>query len=202
VVAVSYRLLQLITDRLIDLTARGKRVVLLIDEAQAMPQASMEALRLLTNLETEKYKLLHIVMFGQPELDEILQRPSIRQLRQRIAFSHVLPHMTLDAVEAYITHRLTVAGYNGAPLFAPAAIKLLYKASRGTPRLINILAHKSLIAGYGQGARKITASQVRAAVNDTEDTRQASGNSMYRLLGIVTSILVGLGVFLYLGWAR
>jgi MSHA biogenesis protein MshM len=87
-------------------------------------------------------------------------------------------------------------------LFAPAAIKLLYKASRGTPRLINILAHKSLIAGYGQGARKITASQVRAAVNDTEDTRQASGNSMYRLLGIVTSILVGLGVFLYLGWAR
>lgn len=197
-----HRLLQMISDRLIELTATGKRVVLLIDEAQAMPVASMEALRLLTNLETEKYKLLQIVMFGQPELNEILQQPSIRQLRQRIVFSHELPSMNSEAVEAYLAHRVTVAGYNGTGLFEPAAIRLLHKASRGVPRLINILAHKALIVGYGQGVRRVGVRQARAAVQDTDDTRHGLRGGRLRLLGILTSILIGVGLYFYLGLTR
>ncbi|NNG13579.1 MAG: AAA family ATPase, partial [Gammaproteobacteria bacterium] len=196
-----HRVLKLITDRLIELTAKGKRVVLMIDEAQAMPEQSLEALRLLTNLETEKYKLLQIVLFGQPELDVILAKPSIRQLRQRIAFSYNLPFMDREGVQAYLTHRLLVAGYGGSPLFADKAIDSLYRASRGVPRLLNILAHKALMAAYGQGAKTVELQHVSAAVADTEDAHmQKTGlqNWMkYAFVGLAV-IAVGLVGFFYL----
>lgn len=197
-----HRILQLINDRLVELNAEGKQVVLLIDEAQAIPEQSLEALRLLTNLETEKHKLLHIVLFGQPELDEILKKPSVRQLRQRIAFSHELPHLDLDGVEAYVSHRLTVAGYNSSPLLQPAAIKLLHKSSRGVPRLINILSHKALMLAYGQGVRQVTAAHMRAAIKDTEDAHSRVDNHFYKMLGVASTLLLGLGVYVYLGIVR
>lgn len=194
------RILKLITEKLIELNTEDKKVVLLIDEAQAMPEQTLEALRLLTNLETEKHKLLHIVLFGQPELDELLQRPSVRQLRQRIAFSHELPHLDRDGVEAYIAHRLTVAGYNGSALLPATAINFLHKASRGVPRLINILTHKALMLAYGQGMRTVSMAHMRVAVEDTEDAHMRRGNKVYKMLGVVTTVLLGLGV--YLGMAR
>jgi MSHA biogenesis protein MshM len=132
-----------------------------------MPLETLEALRLLTNLETEKRKLLHVVLFGQPELDRKLAIKSIRQLRQRITFQHSLKGLLEDEVGAYVAHRLAVAGYRGAPLFAPRAVAALHRASTGVPRLVNILAHKSLLAVFGQGVRHVERVHVRNAVADT-----------------------------------
>lgn len=196
-----HRTLKLITDKLIALNAEGKRVVLLIDEAQAMPEQSLEALRLLTNLETEKYKLLQIVLFGQPELDVILAKPSIRQLRQRIAFSYNLPFMDREGVQAYLAHRLLVAGYGGSPMFVEKAIDSLYRASRGVPRLLNILAHKSLMAAYGQGARTVQLQHVSAAIADTEDVhsqKPALKNRIKYVFAGLVVITLGLFAIIYL----
>lgn len=185
-----HRTLKLITDKLIAFNAEGKRVVLMIDEAQAMPEQSLEALRLLTNLETEKYKLLQIVLFGQPELDVILSKPSIRQLRQRIAFSYKLPFMDREGVQAYLAHRLLVAGYSGSPMFVDKAIDSLYRASRGVPRLLNILAHKALMAAYGQGAKAVQLQHVSAAVADTEDVHSHKSGLRDRISYIFAGIAV------------
>jgi MSHA biogenesis protein MshM len=163
-----HRLLKLITDKLIELNAQGTRVVLLMDEAQALPDDSLEALRLLTNLETEKSKLLHVVLFGQPELDERLADPKLRQLRQRITFSYGLRSIDRDGLAGYLAHRLLVAGYHGKPLFTNGALEQLFRASRGIPRLVNVLAHKTLMAAYGRGASNILDEHVSLAAADTE----------------------------------
>jgi MSHA biogenesis protein MshM len=163
-----HRLLKLITDKLIEINAAGRRVVLLLDEAQALPDDSLEALRLLTNLETEKDKLLLVVLFGQPELDERLSLPRFRQLRQRILFAHRLRPLTGAECTAYVQHRLAIAGGGGRALFDAQAIKDLTRASRGIPRLLNILAHKALMAAFGQGLAQIGRRHVRLAVTDTE----------------------------------
>lgn len=162
-----------LTDRihrhLISLHQQGSRVVVLIDEAQALPDETLEAIRLFGNLETESNKLLQIVLFGQPELDARLEKPHLRQLRQRIGFSYCLRPLRFDETRAYLEHRLQVSGYRGAPLFAGYAMRLLWRASRGIPRLINILAQKCLMLAYGQGARQIDSRLVRLAIRDTDD---------------------------------
>ncbi|ATL94052.1 AAA family ATPase [Aeromonas sp. CU5] len=162
-----------LTDRihrhLISLHQQGSRVVVLIDEAQALPDETLEAIRLFGNLETESSKLLQIVLFGQPELDARLAKPHLRQLRQRIGFSYCLRPLRFDETRAYLEHRLQVSGYRGAPLFASSAMRRLWRASRGIPRLINVLAQKCLMLAYGQGARQIDSHLVRLAIRDTED---------------------------------
>ncbi|MEH6649057.1 MAG: AAA family ATPase [Motiliproteus sp.] len=164
----SFDLLERINQRLIELAAGGKRVVLIIDEAQAMPEKTIEALRLLTNLETETAKLFQVVLFGQPELDELLGRTSLRQLRQRITFSYQLKHLDQEGTGQYLQHRLTLAGYNGISLFNAASVKQLCQAAKGTPRLINILAHKALMVAYGKGERQVLPRHIKIAVDDTE----------------------------------
>lgn len=164
-----HRVLKEITAKLMQLAADHRRAVLLIDEAQAMPEETLEALRLLTNLETEKRKLLQVVLFGQPELDAHLNRPSIRQLRQRITFSYKLQPIDRTGLDAYLAHRMSVAGAAKASVFTPQATDALYRYSRGIPRLINILAHKALMAGYGQGSQRIDRSHIKMAAADTED---------------------------------
>ena len=154
--------------RLIELAAEGKSTVVLIDEAQALPTATLEALRLLTNLETEQAKLLQVVLFGQPELDATLERNEFRQLRQRITFSYRLRPLDVKDTQRYLTERLAVAGYRGEPLFAPAAVRRLVRGSGGIPRLLNILAHKALMAAFGEGRRQVSADHVRRAQLDTE----------------------------------
>lgn len=163
-----HRLLKIINDRLLNLASQGQSVVLLIDEAQCMGVAGLEAVRLLTNLETEQRKLLKIVLFGQPELDELLARTDLRQLRQRITFSQRLQPLSVPAVGQYLNHRLSQSGYNGEGLFAPGAIRMLARASGGVPRLINVLAHKSLWAAYGRGDRLVGSWHVRQAIRDTD----------------------------------
>lgn len=166
-----HQLLRILNKALVDAYAEGRRVVLCLDEAQAMPTETLEALRLLSNLETERRKLLQVVLFGQPELDRRLDEPSIRQLKQRITFSCQVAPLKRDDVEYYIAHRLHVAGYRGPQLFAKKAFNALYAASGGVPRLINILAHKSMMAAYGEGVHYVDARHVKLAAADTESTR-------------------------------
>ena len=189
-----HRLLQLITRRLVELNASGKQVVLLLDEAQAMPDDSLEALRLLTNLETEKDKLLKVVLFGQPELDHRLQQDNMRQLRQRILFNYKLKPLNRKTLDIYINHRLLVAGYRGSPLFSRRALQLLYRRSRGIPRLINILSHKALMSAYGRGDRVIKPAHVNNAAMDTEDvqSRQHRLALAAGLFGLLTLTSAGL----------
>ena len=162
-----HQMLKSIALRLMSLAKQGKHVLLCLDEAQAIPIESLEALRLLTNLETEKRKLLQIVLFGQPELNRQLERESIRQLAQRITFHYHLGPLKRDDIEYYIAHRLRVAGFTGGRLFSRGAIGKLHTASGGIPRLINILAHKALMLGYGEGGRQITRRHVALAARDT-----------------------------------
>lgn len=162
-----------VTRRLIELARDGKPVVVVLDEAQELPTQTLEAVRLLTNLETEKRKLLQVVLFGQPELDRRLNEPGIRQLKQRITFSYSLRPLDIDAMDNYIRHRLRVAGYRGPQLFEDNALRRIFRASRGTPRLVNILCHKCLMAAYGQGEEQVRDCHARLAVEDTEGAFQA-----------------------------
>ncbi len=163
-------LMKLINDFLINSALNEKKPVLIIDEAQSMSIETLETLRLITNLETEKQKLLQIVLFGQPELDEQLRNKAIRQLRQRITFSYVLKPLTSENVADYIRHRLRIAGMGNITIFSGMAIKAMHHYSRGIPRLINILANKAMLSAYGKGLSSIGAKQVYLAAQDTEDT--------------------------------
>ena len=186
---------QAIHERLLELSESGKSVLLILDEAQALPNESLETLRLLTNLETEKRKLLQIAIFGQPELDQRLAESSMRQLRQRITFSHHLETIDFDCLGDYVHHRLCQAGYQGRQPFTPKALKLLHKASRGVPRLINVLTHKSLMAAFGRGTWKITPELIQSAAFDTEGATslQISFPSIAKmgLLGFAFVLLAG-----------
>lgn len=196
-------LLKALTEFLISTHADGKRVVLCLDEAQAMPTESLEALRLLTNLETESRKLLQVVLFGQPELDIRLDEPSIRQLKQRITFSSNLGTLNAQDVEYYLAHRLGIAGYRGARLFARDAVRRLHRASRGVPRLINILAHKALMAGFGEGARYITDRYIKLAILDTESARVRSVAARRRWLrvgALLAALAASAGALVWAHW--
>jgi MSHA biogenesis protein MshM len=162
-----HRLEKELTQRLLDIARQGKRVVLCMDETQAMPLPTLETVRLLTNLETEKRKLMQVVLFGQPELDRKLASESVRQVRQRITFQYTLKALARHEVADYVAHRLTIAGYSGSALFSDGALKAIHVASRGVPRLVNILAHKSLLLAYGEGIRGVDRKHVRTAVEDT-----------------------------------
>ncbi len=166
-------LIKSINRRLIELAAEGKNALVCIDEAQTIPPLTMEALRLLSNLETEKRKLLQIVLFGQPELDERLAAPSARQLLQRVVFHHVIAPLARNELQAYLDHRMAIAGYRGLPVFQKGAVRLIHRHAHGTPRLINILAHKCLIAAWGGGRHQVTTALARRAIADTEGARPA-----------------------------
>lgn len=163
-----FHLVKDLNTHLLKLAAVGKTVVVCLDEAQGMPSESLEALRLLSNLETEKRKLMQVVMFGQPELDQKLAQPSARQLRQRIVFHYRMAGLQPPEVRNYLAHRLRVAGHPSGDVFSPAAAKLVFAYSRGTPRLVNVVAHKSLLTAFGEGRARIEPAHVRVAGNDTE----------------------------------
>lgn len=168
----SYRLLRRIGVALLDMARASKRVVLCMDESQAMPLETLEAVRLMTNLETEKRKLIQVVLFGQPELDAKLASASVRQIRQRITFQHDLYGLDEQEVGAYFAHRLRIAGYSGPSLLSRGARRALYQASRGIPRLVNILAHKSLLLLYGEDGERLEHRHVRFAASDTPAAAQ------------------------------
>jgi MSHA biogenesis protein MshM len=162
------RLMTFIRNRLLYLAQQGKRAVLVIDEAHQLPDVTFETLRLLTNLETEKYKLLQVVIVGQPELDTRLAQPSMRQLNQRISFTCTLSPMSFSATAGYIFHRIRVADCRSELRFTDAAIRQICKASEGIPRVINVLCHKALMVAYGRGEQRITQEHVERAIDDTQ----------------------------------
>ena len=167
-----HQLLRAITDRLMAIHLEGKRALICLDEAQAMPIETLESLRLLTNLETEKRKLLQVIVFGQPELEDKLNHPSIRQLKQRIAFHYCLTPMVRDEVDFYVQHRLSIAGHTGGRLFTSGALWLLRKRTQCVPRLVNIIAHKALLSAFSKGHKQVTFWDVKAAADDTNSTQR------------------------------
>ncbi len=198
-----HQLLDAINQRLLDLHREGKKTVLLIDEAQALPDECFEAVRLLTNLETEERKLLQVVLFGQPEIDVKLEQTSFRQLKQRITFSYHLKPLARHELDKYLTHRLAKAGYTYGSMFTGSALNKLYKASKGLPRLLNVLCHKSLLVAYGQGKKSVDSGAARRAIADTESAYQPEPFLSPRLyltlgaLGIVAGLMYwNYGLFL------
>jgi len=167
----AHELMIAIYRRLLQLARNRKQVILVVDESQAMPRETIECLRLLTNLETEKRKLLQVVILGQPELDVMLARPDLRQLKQRIVFSEKLLPFSCRGVSDYIAHRISAAGSDKGRIFSKSAERLIFFGSGGIPRLINILAHKSLICAYGKGHERISVWHVAKAIADTEESR-------------------------------
>lgn len=155
--------------------ADNKQVVIFIEESQNMPLATLEEVRLLSNLETGKHKLLQIVLFGQPELDENLRQPNIRQLRERITHSFTLPPLTLQEVAEYLMFRLRAVGYRGPDLFSPGVIKQIAHASQGLTRRINLIADKALLAAFSENTHTIDPRHVAAAIRDSEFARDAPG---------------------------
>lgn len=164
----SHIVLKVIEDELVQLAVLGHKTLLIVDEAQSMPAETLEALRLVTNLETEKFKLLQVILFGQPELDVILRQPGLRQLLQRVTFSYQLKALSENEVKEYLLHRLGAAGYSGQSLFDSSAMNIIARASKGIPRLINILAHKSMMCAFGKKQKMIAKQCVYAAIDDTE----------------------------------
>ena len=186
-----HHLLKALNLALLDFARQKKRVVVCLDETQAMPLESLETLRLLTNLETEKRKLVQVILFGQPELDEKLAHESIRQLRQRITFQHHLGTLTREETEYYLAHRLAIAGYSGEGVFAPGAVRRIYRGSRGVPRLVNILANKAMMLAYGEGSRRVTAQHARAAAADTPASFALSRAWLWLALACVAFSSIG-----------
>ena len=184
-----HSLLKQITQVLMERSAEGRQVVLFIDEAHAMPEKTLEALRLLTNLETEQAKLFQVILFAQPELDEMLAQPSLRQLLQRITFSYRLESLGREGIERYVSHRLSTAGYNGAAVFTTRALDDLHAASHGIPRLVNILSHKAMMVAFGRGDRQVDREHIEKAIEDTEGVEPVK-----RSLSPVQIAGIGLGV--------
>ena len=155
-------------DKLVELYAAGKQVVVLIDEAHAMPMETLEEIRLLSNLESNRHKLLQLVLFGQPELDATLRRADMRQLRERITHNFRLEPLVREDIAQYLDFRMHAAGYRGPSVFVPGAVKLIAQTSLGLTRRINILADKALLAAYAAGKHQIGTREARAAIKDSE----------------------------------
>jgi MSHA biogenesis protein MshM len=159
--------MQLLHEFLLKKHSEGRQVVVLIEEAQGMPLATLEEIRLLSNLETRQSKLLQLVLFGQPELDENLSLPRIRQLRERIAYQFYLSPFSHDEVKEYLAYRLRGAGYRGPLPFSPGAIQKILKLSNGLSRRINMLADKSMLAAFIDKKDSVTTKHVAKAVSES-----------------------------------
>jgi len=188
-------LLDSLNQFLLEKNASGRRVLLVIDEAQNLDPAVLEQVRLLSNLETDRAKLLQIVLIGQPELEENLSRSDLRQLRQRITVRWSLKPLSRPEVGEYVEHRLRVAGLADPRLFKPGALRALTRASRGIPRLINALADRALLAGYTEGHREIDARLVRKAARELPATELGGFRDATGLRRAVALALVVAGLF-------
>lgn len=198
------KVMQALQAHLLKRHAAGKQVVIFIEEAQGMPLATLEEIRLLSNLETNYDKLLQIVLFGQPELDENLNEINIRQLRERITHSFHLAPLQSKEIGEYILFRLRAAGYYGPHLFTPAAIKKLSHAAQGLVRRVNILADKSLLAAFSENVYQVTPKHVQAAIADSEFGLERSklidGKNKVLLVAIVLFLGLVLGYLASTGY--
>jgi type II secretory pathway predicted ATPase ExeA len=191
--------MQALQEYLVERHAEGKQVVVFVEEAQSMPLETLEEIRLLSNLETQHYKLLQIVLFGQPELDRNLARTEIRQLKERITHSFTLKPLTASEIRDYLMFRLRAANYHGPDLFGPAVVKLIARASKGLTRRVNILADKTLLAAFAENTHTVSTKHVQAAIKDSE-FELAARDFPWPKLAAALALLVagaGLGVLLH-----
>jgi len=181
-----------INHYLLDAHANGRKTVLIIDEAQNLSSEVLEQLRLLTNLETHETKLLQIILLGQPELQQMLASPELRQLSQRITARYHLAPLSIHEMHAYIEHRLAVAGCHD-PIFTSAAMKKLFRLSQGIPRLINLICDRAMLGAYAQNTHRITPrllSQAAREVMGKEPPHMTDNMWPKRLLWIMAIVLL------------
>ncbi|MDH5516916.1 MAG: AAA family ATPase [Gammaproteobacteria bacterium] len=162
------KVMQMLQDHLLKIHASGRQVVVFIEEAQGMPLDTLEQIRLLSNLETNHHKLLQIVLFGQPELDENLSRQEIRQLKERISHHFSLDVFDKKNIQSYLNFRLRAAGYKGADLFSDEHARAISRYSQGLSRRINILADKVLLAAYAEGSDQVKTKYIKLAAKDSQ----------------------------------
>lgn len=181
--------------------AKGRQVVVFVEESQGMPLETLEEIRLLSNLETGQHKLLQILLFGQPELDENLRKPHIRQLRERITHSFKLAPLSRDEIAEYLAFRLRAAGYRGPALFSKPVVDYIAKASEGLTRRVNIVADKAMLAAFSENTHTITLQHAKTAVADSEFSRGSDGALPWRawLPKMVVPVLVAGVILLGLG---
>ncbi|MDZ7751799.1 MAG: AAA family ATPase [Gammaproteobacteria bacterium] len=184
------QVMQVLQRYLLERHGAGSQVVVFVEEAQSMPIETLEEIRLLSNLETQRHKLLQLVLFGQPELEPNLSAPHIRQLRERITHSFELPAFSRDEIGQYLDFRMRAAGYRGPAVFTPAAVRAIARASEGLIRRINILADKSLLAAYAAGTHQVTPRLVKVAVADSEFGRRARWRRPLAWVSITTGLAV------------
>ncbi len=189
-------LLRALQERLLEIYAAGKQVVVLIDEAHAMPAEALEEIRLLSNLESNRHKLLQIVLFGQPELDSRLAQTDMRQLKERITHNFALEPLKRNDIGSYIMFRMRAAGYHGPDLFTPTALRIIATASEGLTRRINILADKALLAAFSQGGHQVDQREAKAAVRDAQFRPMASGKPPLAIWATLAAVgLVAIAAF-------
>jgi type II secretory pathway predicted ATPase ExeA/septal ring-binding cell division protein DamX len=189
-------------EHLISLYARGRRVVVLIDEAHVMPEDTLEQVRLLSNLESNRHKLLQIVLFGQPELDARLARTELRQLRDRITHSFRMRPLSPAETAKYISFRMRAAGYRGPEVFQPGANALIARASQGLTRRINILADKSLLAAFTENGHAVTERQVRAAIADSEFAQVKASPLPRAVTFAAAALIAGVAIGALIPWGE
>ncbi len=194
-------ILQNIQNKLEEKAGAGKRIVVLVDEAHAMPPDTLEELRLLYNLQVGNAKLLQIVLFGQPELNDKLDQPNMRQLKDRIAHHFHMQPLSRSILENYLMFRMRAAGYHGPNIFSPNAIKLIANASSGLMRRVNILADKSLLAAFVEDTHNIEARHVEAAMRDSElgSARKLPDKKLLWGSAIAALLVIGLTAWWALG---
>ena len=185
-------LLDKINTELLLLREQGKRIVLLLDEAQSLSDEILDTLRLFSNLETEKCKLVQIVLFGQLKLDDRLKQENMLPLLQRTVFTHNLRYLTKKCLVVYIQHRLQVAGYRGSDIFSPDGLAMLHTASAGVPRMVNVLAHKAMLVAFGRGDTEVRRFHVKRAIADTDSVIPITNvsvisNSFSRMFNLKTA---------------
>jgi MSHA biogenesis protein MshM len=186
--------MQLLHDHLLERHAQGKQVVVFVEESQSMPIATLEEIRLLTNLETAHSKLLQIVLFGQPEFDANLRQPQIRQLRDRVTQSFRLAPLRAEEVGEYLAFRLRAGGYHGPDLFSPRVVKAIAGASGGLTRRINVIADKALLAAFAENTHTVKPQHVRAAVRDSEFDEATPYRPRLRVASAVSLLAIGAGM--------
>jgi general secretion pathway protein A len=193
------QLVDAINRHLLRMHAAGRRAILIIDEAQNLPLRVLELLRLLTNLETNTRKLLQIILIGQPELQDMLKQPEMRQVAQRVVAHYHLTGLTRDEVAAYVRHRLRIAGTT-APLFPDKVLARTYRLTRGIPRLVNLVCDRALLGTYVQGRQQVDLETLTRAAREVFG--MPDKRPFWRRLGLHLAILSAVCILLAQGGPR
>ncbi len=194
-------IMQTLQNLLEEKSQQGIRVVVLVDEAHAMPLDTLEELRLLYNLQIGDHKLIQIVLFGQPELNAKLNQPNMRQLKDRIVHHFNMLPLSKNIIESYLLFRMRIAGYRGPNVFSPATVNLINAASDGLMRRVNILADKCLLAAFIDNTHNIEIKHVHAAIRDSEMVAQGAAQKIFsRNMMIVSGLVLLVGLLAGLAW--